>query len=172
MTMVHCPPSFLFSFPFSSLLSFCLKITQIYCLTVLQIRSIGRISRFFSSGSHKAEIKVLTGLGTCLEALGGIPLLGTVKFLAEFSPCCFRTEARISFLAVVWESFTASASCSHSLLCGPFIFKASKSGLTSSHDWNLPEMFLSSISPPLYRCISLTDFSAFLSCFSGFICLQ
>ena len=52
-------------------------------------------------------------------ALGGIPLLGTARFLAEFSPCCFRTEARISFLVVVWESFTDSGSCSYSLLCGP-----------------------------------------------------
>ena len=35
---VHCSPSFLFSLPFSSFLSFCLKITQIYCLTVLEAR--------------------------------------------------------------------------------------------------------------------------------------
>lgn len=46
---------------------------------------MGWISGLFYSGSHKAEIKALAGLGTYVEALRATPLLGTFRFLAGFS---------------------------------------------------------------------------------------
>lgn len=60
-----------------------------YFLTVLQVKSLDWVSRFFYSGTHRPAVKALAGLGTYLEALGAVALLGIFRFLADFRSMLF-----------------------------------------------------------------------------------
>lgn len=54
---------------------------------------------FSAYGFHKAEIKV-SGLGSCLKALGENPLPHSFRLLIEFCFCCgCRTEVPVSLLS-------------------------------------------------------------------------
>lgn len=61
--------------------------------------SLGGLDWVFCPGSHKAKLKVLAGLGSCLEALGKTPPPNSFKVLAGSVPCSCWTEVPISILA-------------------------------------------------------------------------
>lgn len=87
--------------------------------------SLGGLDWVFCSGSHKAKLKVLAGLGSCLEALGKTPPPNSFKVLAGSVPCSCWTEVPISILAFFCGGSHSQGDLHRSLLTAPSTFKAS-----------------------------------------------
>lgn len=87
--------------------------------------SLGGLDWLFRSGSHKAKLKVLAGLGSCLGALGKTPPPNSFKVLAASVPCSCWTEVPISTLAFFCGGSHSQGDLHRSLLTAPSTFKAS-----------------------------------------------
>ena len=113
----------------SSVLVFCWWIRNWHKLNVkqhrfitsqfLQVRSLGMVGCMLCSGSHWAEIKALIG---AVGLLWG-PLPSSFLWLNSF-PRGFKSL--FPFWLVSWGPLSAPRGHTHSLPCGPLIFKPAK----------------------------------------------
>lgn len=100
-------------------------------ITVLWDRSLGRLALVLSLRLHKAEVKMLPGLGSYLETLGENPLSGSDRLLTEFISLSYRLRSPYLVGSQLGVIFSIQSSL-HSLVLGSLHLKPAVAGQIKS----------------------------------------